>query len=158
MTAVNEINVDIKRIDRWAAANGLILNASKSLAILISRSNAPVIIPPLHLNNSVIPISDYVRDLGFTVDTHLNWSQHSRVISAKVYSGLRRLWCLSSVIPRDTKIKLVQSLLIPHFTYGDVLFGELCSSSKRTIEQAFNACVRFAFGLKRYGSVAQYRC
>ena len=52
------------------------------------------------------------------------------------------------------RVGLVRSLLVPHFTYCDaVFFDGLRSSDKKSLERAFNACVRFAFGLRKRESV-----
>lgn len=53
---------------------------------------------------------------------------------------------------------MVIALLVPHITYGDVLFSPgLDAFSRNTISKAFKACVRYVFGLKKRESVDGFR-
>lgn len=61
------------------------------------------------------------------------------------------------LIPLRIRLNLVKSLLIPLFTYCDVVFGAgLDAVSKRLLIRAFNACVRYVFRLRRFASVGEF--
>ena len=49
------------------------------------------------------------------------------------------------------------SISLPHFSYCDVVyFDGLRASDRKSLERAFNACLRFAYGLKKSQSVRGY--
>lgn len=86
----------------------------------------------------------------------MTWTDHVSSICGKVYGGLRRLWKLSNIIPQNLRLRLVKSLLIPFFTYGDIVFTSLCSGDRRKLTVAFNACLRFIFKLRRFDHISMH--
>jgi hypothetical protein len=54
----------------------------------------------------------------------------------------------------NMKLKLVRSLIVPNFMYGDVLFSRAGTESFRRLQVAFNSCARFVYGLRRYDHVS----
>lgn len=151
------ISADLNAVYDWACKNGLKLNLTKTQFIMFSLRNISISVPRLYFGGEEVVLLNKVKDLGFVLNSGLGWTDHVSCIASKIYSGLRGLWWLSGLISRNTKLKLVKSLLIPHFTYGSVVFGDLTSTSKRILEMAFNACTRFVFGLSRYESTQIYR-
>lgn len=157
-TLIN-LNKDLLAIHNWSCSNGLSLNASKTQALFVSNGgrrnfeNAP----PLLLNNTVIPPTDTVCNLGLLFNRSLGWYDQIRKASAKVYGILARLWRLSYLTPQSLRKHLVITLCIPHLTYCDVVLGSLDSNSKRKLELVFNACVRYVFNLRKFDHVSMHK-
>lgn len=149
---MSKLSRDLNSISYWAGANGLLLNAQKTLAIRFSSSKWPIDFPKLRLNGVTIEYADAVKDLGVMIDNQLNWRSHAQYVSAKVFAGLRCLWPHSNYLPRHTKLLLVKSLLLPHFSYCSQVLGKLQVSTREILLKAFKACVRFVCGLGRYES------
>lgn len=105
----------------------------------------------------MIPISDSVIDLGLTITKDLSWDSNANVISSKVFAGLRSLWPHQRNLPVKTRINLVKALLIPHFCYCSIVFAKMSGAADRTLLRAFNACVRFVAGLKKYESTSEHQ-
>jgi hypothetical protein len=57
-------------------------------------------------------------------------------------------------MPFEVRRRLLLSLIMPHFTYGSVVFVGPDAESKEKLERAFRACIRFLHRLKRRDNVA----
>ena len=113
-------------------------------------------IPKISFNGCTIEYDNCVKYLGLLLDYKLNFEQHARKVSAKIFGGLRCLWPTSHFLPPNTKKLLVKSLLLPHFAYCTPVLGELSAATKEILSKAFKACVRFIYGLGRYDSTSSH--
>lgn len=151
---VDLINADLNRIRSWAEANKLILNASKSKAIVISETEidikAPVLVEnPILLNGEQIHYCRKAKVLGLWMNNRMTWTDQVSLILQRVYGGLRSLWNCGPFLQHNKRVMLVKTLLLPHFTYCDSVMCDMDADSKHKLQVAMNACVRFAFNLKR---------
>lgn len=152
------INRDLVAIASWATRNRLVLNRLKLQAILISNRQNVTHIPDILLSGRRVDFTKSVKNLGLTFDDKLSWKLQCNQIVSKVYAGLRSLYPNCNLVPVNARINLVKSLLMPHFMYGDVVFFDgLSAECKKSLERAFNACVRYAFGLTKRQSVREYK-
>lgn len=146
---VDCLNCDLDRINKWAKTNGIALNPKKSQAILFSKK--PTIltnVPPLLVDGNSVDFSEKVRNLGVIFDSHMRWHDHVSSICSRVYHALYLLKPLKHFISKELKQYLVRSLIIPYFSYCDLIFcADLDYSAKKRLTVAYNACVRFICGL-----------
>jgi hypothetical protein len=77
-------------------------------------------------------------------------------LCSRVHYSLRNQWSASEYISSELKIRLVKALVIPQFLFGDVLLRMADSTGLRKLEVAFNNCVRFVNGFRRYDLVSEY--
>jgi hypothetical protein len=70
-----------------------------------------------------VPYSASVKNLGLTMemDNRFSWRDQVNCVRRNVGFVLSRLWQFFDVTPVMTRKKLVQSLVIPHFLYCDVI-------------------------------------
>jgi hypothetical protein len=87
-----------------------------------------------------------VKNLGLTIDNR--FSLRDQVSCVRRYVGfvLSRLWQFADVTPVMTRKKLVQSLVISHILYCDVIYSHASVEVNRRINVAFNSCARYIFG------------
>lgn len=131
------------------------INAKKSHGITVfKKSFALMDSCVLRVNGSEIEIKDNVRNLGVILNRTLSWDDHIN-FTKKIYSGLRTLTTQRALTPQAPRLKLVQSLIIPHFTYCDVLFAHLAYESNvelnvacKKLQLAHNSCIRYIYGLR----------
>lgn len=155
---ITHLNIDLASIHKWAEKNDLTLNPSKSTSIIISRSTIDSSSwPSIVVNNTVVNRSKTLKNLGIWFDESLKWVEHVTKLCGNVYGALRRLWKVAWLLPQETKIRLVQSLVVPIFTYGCTVFSNLSAKLKKKINVTFNACIRFAFGLKWRDSITPHK-
>lgn len=155
---ISLLNADLLSILNFCRNNGLVLNASKTKAIIFTRPNSDLpVLPPITIDNDIIEIVDKVNNLGIVMNKHLTWNDHVSFIIRKVYTTLRILNQHRNTLSIDTKTKLVKTLLLPHFIYGNVIFSHLSVETERHLKVCFNSCIRFIYNLRRYDHVSQYQ-
>ena len=71
----NIVNVEVKRIENWMAANKLTINQNKIKSIAISKNRIPSPIN-IFLNSLQIEQADQYDSLGTTINSKLKWSTH----------------------------------------------------------------------------------
>lgn len=96
----------------------------------------------IYLNGVEIPFQQKVKNLVVIFDNTLTWKYHINYISQRVYCVLRRLWRHAYLTPLRTRMKLFSSLILPFFTYCDVVFNPLDSAGQSKINVIFNLCTR----------------
>lgn len=154
---VNKINIDIQNIIEWSNANGLILNARKTQAIIFRTRYMDVTeAPPVKIGNENINYSEVVKNLGILMDSNLNWKAQTSAVCQKVYYALHTLVALKYYTPQQIRLKLARSLIIPLFEYGDVLFANSSNENFRKLQLAFNSVTRFVYGLNRFDHISGF--
>lgn len=158
--AVNEINLDLQRINSWAQSYGLLINPSKSQAMIIGSRymrNQLTHIPTIFYNNTPIPLSHTVKNLGLVFSADFSWESHISSISKKVHYTLHSLKSLQNFLPLQTKITLMVALILPIIDYADSCYPDATEEQLNKLERIQNLCIRFIFGLRKYDHVSQYR-
>jgi hypothetical protein len=135
-------------IRQWSLENMLLLNATKTQTVVTG---------PLKIGSDTIPYLNSVRNLGLHVDHRLNWEKHVSHIVSRVYGVLCLLNRFRDNMTQDLRLYHVRSLVILIFLYSDVVyFPSLNGIAYRRLELAFNACVRYVYGLRRFDHISFY--
>ena len=155
---VELVNEDLTRITQWSRRNGLLVNKSKSKALLIKTRTRNVAhhntLPDVIMDGEVIHWTDNANNLGYVFRNDLKWDGLIRQQCGKIYSGLRTLYSCATSAPVRTRLKLFKSLILPHFLFGDVVHIDPGAGELRKLSVALNCCVRFVYGLNRYSRVS----
>lgn len=144
-------------ISIWSKAQGLNLNASKSQAILIEHQRSKCDkqnLPPIIVNNTTIPYSSTVKNLGIYMDCHLEWNEQVNHTSKKIFSIIHSLKRLKHFLPDKLKLILVQTLVMPHFDYCDIILSNLNANLSSRLQRVHNACVRYICNIRKYDHVS----
>jgi hypothetical protein len=152
------VNKNLEAISRWASDNGLLLNASKTKAMIICReqSRLPPSPPKLKLNGTPIEYSSKVLNLGLIVDNRFSWLPQASVVRNKVNFALSRLWHFADVTPLETRLKLVKSLILPKLLYCDVVYSQTFGEVTNELKKALNACARYIYNPPPRQSLSSY--
>ena len=160
--ATETLNQDLIKISNWAKSFGLLVNPTKSQAIVIGSSfmtneiNFATLSPILY-DNVPIKYTDTARNLGVIFDKNLSWSNHITLISKRIHYSFHSLKRLQSFLPFDVKVTLAQTLLLPLLDYADVCFLDSTEDLLNKLERLQNLCIRFIYGLRKYDHVSRYR-
>lgn len=105
---INNINNNLNNIHTWSRKYGLSVNPAKCQAIIIGSSRQLSKcdlshLSPIILNNTVIPFSPVVKNLGVYMDSTLNWSAHVNEVCRSVFATLHSLNRLKNFLPVSTK-------------------------------------------------------
>ena len=102
-------NDDLVRFYNWNQANGMLVNAKKSLCISFG-----TVEPMLEYANITIPQQESVKDLGVYVNRKFKWKKHTQ---CKVTNSRRAFYKLKNTIPWSTpshiKYKLYVAYVVP---------------------------------------------
>lgn len=158
---LSSLNDDLLSISNWARKFGLNLNPDKTQAILLGQQRLLSSInmntlQSVSLNNTIIPFSITVKNLGIYFDSNMNWNTQIRNICRKVFSIMHSLKRLKNFLPTKLKEILVQTLVMPHFDYCDVLYSNLSAELSQKLQRVHNVCVRFIFNIRRHDHISEY--
>ena len=157
---VQLLNTDLKHISEWSRSYGLMVNPTKTQAIVIgsSRLASKIDSLPLIIFDGVpIPYDKVVKNLGILIDNSLTWDAQIKEVSRKIFASASSINKLRNFLPIPTKIALVQALLLPILDYADSAYSNLNEALLDKLERLQNFCIRIIFGLRKYDHVSEFR-
>ena len=152
--AFDMINHDINEVKGYSEHNGIKLNASKSVYMIVgSHRNlskiAAMQLPNIIIDNTIINRSPHVKNLGLTFDEVLSWQKHINICIAKAYNKLKHIYRFKKILSRDSKKMLCEALVLSQFDYADVVYSNISSSLSNAIQKVQNSCLRYIFNIKK---------
>lgn len=155
---VRTINEDLGSIVEWAKRNRLSPNPKKTQAIVFSRNGSVTPRQDIIFNGMVIPLSNHVTNLGLHMDSKLSWTHQVNDIMMKVYNTLRTFRKFATVLTLPTRLKLVQAVVMPFFTYADIVYYPgLSAALREQLHRCFKSTVRFVHNLRRRDTTVAVR-
>ncbi|MGL5467259.1 MAG: reverse transcriptase domain-containing protein, partial [Shewanella sp.] len=151
ITQINEILADIVN---WSAKQGLKLNPNKSQTMIIGSEKSHKKIdwhqtPKVVIDGVILEFCDKFKNLGLVFDKHLNWAGQISQITQKFYGALKNLQKFRDVTPESIRIRMVKSLILPHFDYCDVALCNLTSDQVSKLQLLQNIAIRYIYDVKR---------
>lgn len=130
----------------WFAANGLVLNSSKTQAIMyVPSACTPIPVAPIPLSESEhVYLSREGKCLGITLDCHLSWKVHTTALIAKLHSLAWALRTLTRVATPQCCLVFYHANIVSHLRYGIALWGGCPSANDVFVEQ--KKLVRVLYG------------
>ena len=130
--SIAKLNSALRELNEWCLINRLTPHPSKSEAMLISRRNPPVNIPPIFIGNSTTEWVAKSRLLGMTVDEKLTWTQQMLELK-KSFAKKLGLLKKSRFLPRNVRQDLYFKVILPSVTclivsYEGFQSGALCKN------------------------------
>lgn len=155
---VDIINRDLISIEAWTRHNMLTPNPKKTQAIVFSREGNVIPQNDIVFCGEPIQLSDKVTNLGLAMDKRLCWTDQVNDVVKRVYSTLRTFRRFQSVLSLATRKKLVQAVIVPLYTYCDVVYySGLTEALKQQLHRSFKSAVRFVYGLRRRDTTEEVR-
>jgi len=139
------IESDLKTTHDWFTHNGLLLNASKSTSMFMSRSHIPPNNLSLTLDNDNIDISNSIKLLGVTIDNKLSFNEHVAEVIRKVSNQLQVMKRHKRLIPQTAKIILYKAYFLPHLNYCSLVWHHCGKRNADKLENLNQRCLRFVF-------------
>lgn len=106
--------------------------------------------PPVVLNNVLLPILSSAKNLGAVFDSQFTWKNQIKSVCGKIYASLRTLWNTAFFTPLHLRKFLAKSLVMPHINYCASVYGRLQSGVFGLLRKAYNATLRYVFNLNRF--------
>ena len=124
----HRINADLETVSEWFSSNLLTLN--------ISKCNFVIFGSPQKLN-CIQEVSIQVKDttcsieratsfkyLGVTLHQSMSWADHVNAICMKINQRIGLIRGIRNLLPLQTRVTLYNTLILPLFDYGDVVWGD----------------------------------
>lgn len=111
--------------------------------------------PPILLNKEEIQVVDKGKNLGIVFNNTLSWKDHITIATGKTFGMLRTLYRTQAYTPQHIRELLAKTYLLPKLLYGCELFVNCDSWSKRRLNVAFNAIIRYVYKIKRYERISE---
>jgi hypothetical protein len=90
------------------------------------------------------------------MDNKLSWKQHVAAVSQKVYSALNRLYKFRHGTPLETRIRLVNSLIVPHIDFCDIVYCDANGEIEYKLEKLLNSCIRYVYNLRKFDHISKF--
>lgn len=159
--AIHTMNTILGDIATWSEQHGLKLNPTKTQTMLIASPDTRKHIitqnlTPLSLLGSQIKFSDTVKNLGVFFDTTLSWDKHISSICQKVYGSLNNLNKFRDVTPEIIRLRLVKSLILPHFDYCSFVYCDINKKQKKRLQNALNIAIKYVYNVPFAANLSPY--
>ena len=118
-----DINSELNKISAWLASNKLSLNVKKTKFMVFHTAQRKIIYPKLIINNVEIEMVRQFNFLGIILSSTLKWHNHISHISKKISKVIGVMHRLKCIFPQAILLTLYNALIVPHFTYGLLVWG-----------------------------------
>jgi len=144
-TRVNGIDVtqeklieDLEAVSNWAYQWKMVFNPNlnkQAIEVVFSVKKDKGIHPDLSLNGIPVEKKDFMKHLGFYLDSRLCFSKHIKEAVLKAKKGLSLLKYLSKYVSRKVLDLSYKLYVRPHLDYGDVIYHNQRMDLMKLIEQ-----------------------
>jgi len=149
------LNEDLAKIHKWSEINSIRLNPVKSFVMPISPSSLNFNdIPAITIGNNDLSFVRKIKSLGIMLNSELSATDHINYTIKKIYFVLRNLRFSADFTPKETRIKLVKQLILPHVDFFANIYCKLDSSSLKKLTVALNNSARYVFNLSKYERIS----
>jgi hypothetical protein len=142
------IEEDLRIAAKWADIWGMRFNASKTVAMYISRTTATP--PPITFAGATLEYSHEHRHLGFILDSALSFHAHVNALTRKGATEVFLLRRLSyKVKDRDLLLKIYKMYVRPHLEYASPAWAALTVTQTGLLESLQRRAMRIILALPR---------
>ena len=146
------LNSELNHVSKWLQKNFLTLNVKKTKTMLfatkrkLATSNESL---KVYIKKDPIENVDSFKYLGIWLDPSLTWTTNIDKLVSKVNKRIGLLRRIRNVLPQHTLNLLFKSLIIPHFDYCNVVWGNACKTNLARLDKLQNAAGKVILGLPR---------
>ena len=133
MSLMHKMNIEISKVFDWFKVNGLRVNLDKTKYMHFTTPNTKYDSTLLNMNitnaairNSITRIN-CIQFLGLIIDEKLTWSNHIDGICSRIARVIGIMSRVKFVIPSSALLLIYNSLIMPHLSYGNIIWAS-CSN------------------------------
>ena len=121
----DSLNADLTVVAEWLNMNKLTLNLEKTkLMVIGSEKKCNAISLSVRVGEKEVKEVNKLEYLGVTLTSNFKWSEHIEKISGKINKRLGLLKRTKHLLPRNARLLLYNSLVLPIFDYADLIWGD----------------------------------
>ena len=113
-TLESTLNQDIERLTLWFTVNYLQVNATKTQAMTLGKSQY---LYNLFIGDKSIKIEPTLKILGVTLDWDLSFKPHVAIMLKKAYAKIAALRRIKRLVPSDVMISLYKAYVLSQLEY-----------------------------------------
>ena len=148
--ALSRLEECVQDILIWCATNGLACNPEKTEILhLSSRFTTRQIIPGITVGGHFIEPSSAARDLGVTVDSHLQMSKHINNVCKSAFLSIRNISRIRRNLDRESCEKLVHAFVTSKLDSCNSLLIGLPEAEIAKLQRVQNSAARLITGTKK---------
>lgn len=149
---MSSISSCLASIECWSSSMSLKLNPSKFELIYFNR-NGNLIQKPCVFSTNTIEPSNYIRSLGFILDSKLTLSNQILSVTKNCYFHLRRIKQLLAYLDDPTLQLLVSAFVLSRIDYCNSLYFNLPDTTLKPLIKVFNYAARLVSRAPLYSHV-----
>ena len=139
---------------QWNTQNMLRSNAEKTEVILFtSRFTKTPNIEKLSFDNTVIELTERVRDLGVNLDKNLSLTYHINETCKKATNAIRSIGRICKCLTKENLKLLVNALVISRLDYCNSILYGLPKQELDKLQRVQNTAARLITGTKQYDHI-----
>ena len=128
-------------VNQWLFANRIKVNANKSNFIIFSyRKNLKI--DSINFGSNSLKQVTTTKFLGIHIDEHLSYKHHIEHIMSKISRSIGLLFKLNYFLPKNILVNLYNSLILPYFNYGIILWHNSANIVRNRIVTAQKKAIR----------------
>ena len=131
----------IEQINDWMCQSFLQLNKDKT-EIIVFGSKEERLKLSAQLQSVMLETTDQAGNLGVIMDSHLNFSSHTKTITKSAYYHLKNISRIRGLMSRQDLEKLVWAFIFSGLDYCNSVFTGLSKNSIRQLQPIQNAAAR----------------
>lgn len=146
---INKSEETVKLAITYFSKNGLMLNAKKTQCMFIGTRGLLSKIPPdthMLVDGNIITPSRSLKNLGVHFDSYLVFDIHITEIIKKIYGIIIYVNKLRDYFNKNTRITVVQSLVLSVINYGISIWGTTNSTQIERVQKMQNFAAKVALG------------
>ena len=121
------MNNEMKQVDIWLQANGLVINQEKTHYIVLHRARIKTNSSEISIRDNTIPRVSSTKFLGLIIDDQLKWLEHIQYIKNKVSKSVSILCKVQHYLDHQTLHNLYYTFVYPYLIYGVEIWGNACN-------------------------------
>ena len=162
-TMQTELETAIKQANQYYNKNSLLCNPTKTEVIIFGTEKQLKKKKMLQIQvegenekgeNEIKTLKGekHMKILGIYLDQNLNWNKQTSFTKQKATNSIRMLHRINYCLPRKQQRILYNSLVVPHFSYGDIIWSNLSQTNSRKLQLAQNFAAKSMLGAKKHSS------
>ena len=156
---VQKIENVITKAQHWYETNSMKNNIGKTEILILNigkwKNEKPKIKIMQNLKQVVIKPKEHIKILGVYVDSNLNWNKQISHVKKKALNVTRHIHRVNHTLPVKHRIQLYTSLIEPHFSYADLIWGGCGKVNSQKLQTVQNFAVKSITGNKKRDSATQ---
>ena len=136
------MNNEMKKVDIWLQANGLVINLEKTHFMVFHRARIKTNSSKISIRDSEISRVFSTKFLGIIIDDQLKWLEHIQYIKNKVSKSVGILCKVQKYLDQQTLHNLYYTFVYPYLIYGVEIWGNACNVYLDPLVKLQKKCLR----------------